>query len=80
MSETHAPFWIYGRGHLRLQFMPSPLPRRVTVDGRRTLELGRRGWHLVMVDVPRLVQAERARKRVGLELIRVALSQGRRRP
>jgi hypothetical protein len=68
MSETHAPFWIYGSGTLRLEFAPSPLPRRVAIDGRQGLELGRRGWHLVTVDVPRLSRAEHQTKRVGLKL------------
>ena len=71
MSETHAPFWIYGSGRLQLRFAPSPLPRRVVVDGRRGLELGRPGWHLVTVDVPRLVRVEGQKRRVGLRLVRL---------
>ena len=71
MSETHAPFWIYGSGRLQLRFAPSPLPRRVAVDGRRGLELGRPGWHLVTVDVPRLVRVEGQKRRVGLRLVRL---------
>jgi hypothetical protein len=71
MSKTHAPFWIYGSGTLRLRFAPSPLPRRVTVDGRAVLELRRPGWHLVTVDVPRLVKVEGQKKRVGLKLVRL---------
>jgi len=39
MSETHAPFWIYGRGTLRLQFAPSRLTPRIRVDGGRSLEV-----------------------------------------
>jgi hypothetical protein len=73
MSETHAPFWIYGSGKLRLQFAASALPRRVTVDGRRSLDLRSRGWHLVTVDVPRLVRVEDQPKRVGLKLLEVSI-------
>ena len=71
MSETHAPFWIYGAGRLKLEFASSPLPRRVTVDGRKTLVAGKRDWHLVTVEVPRLVEAEGGSKRVGLQLTRI---------
>jgi hypothetical protein len=77
MSETHAPFWIYGNGTLRLRFAPSPLPRRVTVDGRRRLGLGKLGWHVVTVDVPRLVRVEGERKRVGLKLLGLSTSPSR---
>ena len=74
MSETHAPFWIYGAGRLRLEFAGSPLPRRVTVDGRPGLDLKGRGWHLVTVDVPRLVSVEGQNDRVGLKLVSLATS------
>jgi hypothetical protein len=74
MSETHAPFWIYGSGRLRVRFAPSALPRRVEVDGRPGLELGKAGWHLVTVDVPRLVRVEGQRRRVGLRLRDVSTS------
>jgi hypothetical protein len=74
MSETHAPFWIYGGGKLTLEFAPSALPHRVTIDGRRTSELGERGWHLVIVEVPRLVRAEGEEKKVGVRLTRVTTS------
>jgi hypothetical protein len=74
MSGTHAPFWIYGSGRLRLEFAPSPLPRRVTIDGRPGLDLRGRGWHLVAVDVPQLVKVEGQNHFVGLKLIRVATS------
>ncbi len=67
MSETHAPFWIYGGGKLKLTFAPSKLPRTFTVDGGpqrgSTLRLGRRGWHVVTVEVPHLTG------KVGLRLI-----------
>src|SRR4030095_16803208 len=60
MSETHAPFWVYGSGELRLRFARSQLPRRVTVEGRATHRLHGRGWQLVTVDAPRLVSCARA--------------------
>jgi hypothetical protein len=77
MSEAHAPFWIYGSGKLRLRFAPSALQTAVTVDGRKTLELGRPGWHLVTVDVPRLVRVAAEKRRVGVRLIRVSTSPSR---
>jgi hypothetical protein len=74
MSETHAPFWIYGRGSGELSFAPSQLGRRFTVDGRPQrgpdLNLGTAGWHIVTVDVPHLVQGPIG-KRVGLRLVSV---------
>jgi len=73
MSERHAPFWIYGGGRLRLVFAASTLPHRVTVDGRRGLRLRGRGWHLVTVDVARLVSVAGQKRRVGLKLIRVEM-------
>ena len=74
MSETHAPFWVYGSGALQLEFAPSPLTRRVTVDGRTGLELRAKGWHLVAVDVDRLVKVAGEKRKVGLKLLRVATS------
>jgi hypothetical protein len=74
MSETHAPFWIYGSGELRLDFAPSALRPRVAIDGRLGFALKSEGWHLVTVDVPRLVTVEGERHRVGLKLVRVATS------
>jgi hypothetical protein len=71
MSETHAPFWVYGSGELRLRFARSQLPRRVTVDGRATHRLHGRRWHLVTVDVPRLVGVPGVERRVGLKLVDV---------
>jgi hypothetical protein len=71
MSETHAPFWIYGIGKLRLEFAPSSLPRRVTVDGRRRLEVRTRGWHLVTIDVPHLVTVPGQPNEVGLKVVRI---------
>jgi hypothetical protein len=77
MSETHAPFWIYGSGKLRLEFARSTLPRRITVDGRPRLELVGSRWHLVTVDVPRLVSVAGEKKRVGLKLVRLLPSPSR---
>jgi hypothetical protein len=77
MSEEHAPFWVYGSGSLTLRFAPSPLPRRFTVDERPQrgprLRLGKGGWHVVTVDVPRLVRGPDGR-RVGLRLLGVSTS------
>ena len=80
MSETHSPFWIYGSGKLRLEWAPSPLSRRVMVDGRRGLELGKPGWHLVTIDVPRLVHVKGQKKKVGLRLARISTSPERSQP
>jgi hypothetical protein len=74
MSEAHAPFWVYGSGRLRLRFARSPLPRRIAVDGHPGLQLGQLGWHLVTVDVPRLVRVEGQKRRVGLKLVGLATS------
>ena len=74
MSETHAPFWIYGSGTLRLTFAPSALKRRVTVDGRESLTLRKRGWHLVAVDIPHLRKVPGETRKVGLKLLRVSIS------
>ena len=80
MSETHAPFWIYASGRLRLDTTPPSLRRRVTVDGRVGLELGRLGWHLVVVEVPRLVRVPGERRKVGLKLVGVATCPERKQP
>jgi hypothetical protein len=74
MSETHAPFWVYGSGKLQLEFAASRLTPRVTVDGRTELGLRARGWHLVTVDVDRLVKLEGETRKVGLKLLRVTTS------
>jgi hypothetical protein len=74
MSETHAPFWVFGSGKLQLEFAPSPLTPRVTIDGRAGPELHSKGWHLVTVDVDRLVKAEGEKRKVGMKLVRVATS------
>jgi hypothetical protein len=80
MSKAHAPFWIYGGGTLKLEFAPSPLPRRVTVDGREELRLGTRGWHLVAIDVPRLEEVPGQERRVGLRLLGVSTFTERKQP
>jgi hypothetical protein len=64
MSETHAPFWFYGSGRIRLKFAPSPLRRHVTVQGGDKV-----GWHLVTVDVPHLRRVTDMPRRVGLRLL-----------
>ncbi|MGZ4315599.1 MAG: hypothetical protein ACXVRS_07170, partial [Gaiellaceae bacterium] len=74
MSQTHAPFWIYGSGTIRLEFAPSPLTPRVTIDGRAGSALRAKGWHLVTVDVDRLLKVEGERRKVGVKLLRVATS------
>ncbi len=74
MSETHAPFWIYGSGAFQLEFAPSPLTPHVTIDGRAGSEPRSKGWHLVAVDVDRLVKVEGERRKVGLKLLRVTTS------
>jgi hypothetical protein len=71
MSETHAPFWIYGGGRLKLDFAPSPLSPMIAVDGRPGTELGDPGWHLVTIDVPRLVRLPGLQRKVGLRLLRL---------
>jgi len=74
MSETHAPFWVYGSGKVKLTFAPSNLKRNFTVDERLQpgpiLELGKRGWHVVTVDVPHLVPGPNGKK-VGLNLLSI---------
>jgi hypothetical protein len=74
MSEAHAPFWIYGGGVVQLSFAASPLTPRVTIDGRAGVELRSKGWHLVAVDVDRLVKVEGEKRKVGLKLLRVTTS------
>jgi hypothetical protein len=69
MSETHAPFWIYGGRNVRLKFAPSSLRPRIRVHGGQT-----RGWHLVTVDVPRLVRVPGEKRKVGLKLVSLSMS------
>jgi hypothetical protein len=68
MSERHAPLWVYGRT-VRLRFAPSPLRLRVRVHGAPRL-----GWHLVTVDVPRLVHVAGQKNRVGARLLALGTS------
>jgi hypothetical protein len=74
MSETHAPFWIYGGGSVKLTLAASPLVAQFTVDERAqrgpTLQLGPQGWHVVTLDVPHLVPGA-DHKQVGLRLISI---------
>ena len=63
MSELQAPFWIYGKGTLRLRFSsPEPThallwtdgvdrPLAVTTQATATVELRGRRWHWVMPEV-----------------------------
>jgi hypothetical protein len=74
MSQTHAPFWIYGSGAIQLEFAPSSLTPRVTIDGRSGPALRSKGWHLVTVDVDKLVKVEGEKRKVGLKLMRVTTS------
>jgi hypothetical protein len=67
MSETHAPFWIHGRGRVRLTFAPSSLQPRVRVHGSS-------GWRLVTVDVPHLTKVPGQKQRVGARLLHVGVS------
>lgn len=83
MSETHAPFWVYGSGSLALWVMaPQPLRTAFGVDGRPVsrrvvrdpervvLPLGpKRAWHLVTLDVPRL--APTTPRRTGVRLLSI---------
>lgn len=69
MSETHAPLWVYGAGSVALRVTaPQPLATTFGVDGREVarrlvgdpervvLPLGPlRRWHLVTLDVSRLL-------------------------
>jgi len=79
MSETHAPFWIYGTGPLRMFFAPSSLPREYTVDGSAQrgplLRLGPPGWHVVTVDVPHLTKHNG--NKVGARLLGLLTSPSR---
>jgi hypothetical protein len=83
MSETHAPFWIYGSGRIRLRvFSYEPLAARIAVDGRTIVRrmvkepvaiaapLRGTGWHLVTFDVPHLYKTPG--RPIGLELASVA--------
>jgi hypothetical protein len=74
MSQTHAPFWIYGRGAIQLEFAPSSLTPRVKIDGRAGPAPRSEGWHLVTVDVDKLVKVEGEKRKVGLKLLRVVTS------
>jgi hypothetical protein len=64
MSETHAPFWVYGKVK-KLMFAPSDLKPTVTI------RKGTAGWSLVTVDVPRLARQAGEKRRVGMRLLHV---------
>jgi hypothetical protein len=80
MSETHAPFWVYGSGTIGLAVQaPQSLPTRFSVDERVVatatvsnarrivLPLGGAGWHLIALDVPRLLDT--TPRRTGVRLV-----------
>jgi hypothetical protein len=46
----------------------------VTVDGRSGLQLRAKGWHLVTIDVDRLVKVEGENRKVGMKLLRAVTS------
>jgi len=83
MSERQAPFWIYGRGRLELDLAaPGMTAAGVWVDGRKrrtlqvagaaavTVRLRGEGWHVVMLEVPKLLGTNPPR---GLRLARLGL-------
>jgi hypothetical protein len=74
MSETHAPFWIYGSGTVKVDLAPSVLTPRITVDGRPGVKLRNAGWHLVIVTVPSLITVADQKRKVGVRLLKVATS------
>jgi hypothetical protein len=74
MSETHAPFWIYGSGTVKVDLAPSVLTPRITVDGRPGVKLRSAGWHLVIVTVPSLITVADQKRKVGVKLLKVATS------
>jgi len=70
MSETHAPFWVFGRGRVHPRFAPSSVQPRV-----RTTNTA--GWRLVTVDVPHLVHVSGQKRRVGARLLAVVTQSGK---
>ena len=77
MSETHAPFWIYGSGMVKLEFARSLLHPSFTVDERSerraTFRLKGNRWHVITVDVPNLEPGPDGKK-VGLNLLSIRRS------
>jgi hypothetical protein len=63
MSETHAPFWVFGSGRVRLTLPPSAPRPRVRVHRRPD------GWKLVTVDVAHLWRVPGLKTRVGAKLV-----------
>jgi hypothetical protein len=83
MSELQAPLWVYGAGPLTLGVAaPGQISARVRVDGgpthrldvagrgTATVALGPRGWHSVVLEVPRLFPGNPPR---GLRLVALRL-------
>jgi hypothetical protein len=63
MSETHAPFWVFGSGRVRLKSPPSEPRPHIRVRVRPE------GWKLVTVDVAHLWRVPGQKKRVGAKLV-----------
>ena len=88
MSRKRAPFWAYGSGSLALRLAAdAPLTVRVSVDGVEALTktfagqasvgvaLAGQRWHLVTLDVDRLLPS--GTRRIGARLLGLELA-GRR--
>jgi len=85
MSRKRAPFWVYGSGSLALRLAAdATLTVRVSVDGVDALTktfagqasvgvaLAGQRWHLVTLDVDRLVQS--GTRRIGARLLGLELA------
>jgi len=83
MSERQAPFWLFGKGRIRLDFSaPTPTEATLWVDGvkrrkfdvfgteAQTVRLRGERWHLLVLEVPRLFETAPPR---GLRLDRLTL-------
>lgn len=90
MSRKHAPFWVHGAGPLVLSVAAAqPLALKVAVDGEPAAATTVRGkgavgvplagdrWHLVTLDVDRLVDDGSGRD-VGVRLLGLTLDGARR--
>jgi len=82
MAWSHAPGWVKGNGSLIvLASSGTPLRATFSVDGRRRetttvskvtivpLRLRTQGWHLVTIDVPRLVRVDG--RPIGLDVVMI---------
>lgn len=83
MNERQAPFWLWGEGRLELRLSaPVPIEARLWVDGRagrafrvsgartEAVQLRGRRWHIVMPEVPALLETKPPR---GLRLEKLML-------